>query len=123
MLTHRDPALVRHARRLNIVVPGIAGGATLTVTVLAALTRAHFAVATGPDGKALPLPSGTFAGTTHDVGTLLVAASDQGRSYALAFELASVLLLAALVGAAYIARRGAIPVAPGPTGPAPAEGV
>src|SRR5213078_2645988 len=45
MLTHRDPALVRRARRLNIVVPGIAGGAILAAAVAADMTRAHFAVA------------------------------------------------------------------------------
>src|SRR5580704_598005 len=45
MLTHRDPSLVRRARRLNIVVPGIAGGAVLAAAVAAAMTRAHFAVA------------------------------------------------------------------------------
>jgi len=44
MLTHRDPALVKRARRLNIVVPGIAGGAVLAAAVAAAMTRAHFAV-------------------------------------------------------------------------------
>src|SRR5258706_11562234 len=43
MLTHRDPALVRRARRLNIVVPGIAGGGVLAAAVAAAMTRAHFA--------------------------------------------------------------------------------
>jgi NADH:ubiquinone oxidoreductase subunit 6 (subunit J) len=195
MLTHRDPALVRRARRLNIVVPGIAGGATLAAAAAAALTRSHFAVAAltlaslapglGPteggthvvlsganlasvttvtiggvplldlelkDGQltgttgahaaglvsvslatadagaltvdrafayggrsatapvhgslALPLPSDRFRGTAGDLGVLLVASSDEGRSYLLPFEIASVLLLAALVGAAYIARRG-----------------
>lgn len=116
MLTHRDPALVQRARRLNIVVPGIVGGSALAVTALAALTRTHFAVALGPDGQPAQLPSGTFTGTTHEVGRLLVSATDQGRSYALAFELASVLLLAALVGAAYIARRGAV------ASPAPGAG-
>ena len=104
MLTHRDPALVRKARRLNIVVPGIAGGATLAAAAAAAVTRAHFAVTTGP------LPSEHFTGTTAEIGTLLVAATDQGRSYLLPFEIASVLLLAALVGAAYLARRGGEPM-------------
>lgn len=198
MLTHRDPALVRRARRLNIVVPGIAGGAVLAVAVAAAMTRAHFAVSavsitaitptsapieggtpvriqgqnlalvstvtlggvplrdlafengelrgvTGAHEKAglvsvalvttqvgavvaerafgygttpppatevhaskpLPLPEEDFKGSTGDIGTVLVAASDDGRtSFLLPFEIASVLLLAALVGAAYIARRG-----------------
>ncbi|HZV01914.1 MAG TPA: NADH-quinone oxidoreductase subunit J [Planctomycetota bacterium] len=192
MLTHRDPALVKRARRLNIVVPGIAGGAVLAAAVAAAMTRAHFAVpsltvmsVTPPAGliepgtqvtitgsnlgvvstvtlagkslqnlqvsygeitgtataradrsttiallstvvgtltlppggetpgpgkpiasKALPLPEGQFKGTTQDIGVLLVAESDEGRSYLLPFEIASVLLLAALVGAAYLARRG-----------------
>lgn len=210
MLTHRDPALVRRARRLNIVVPGIAGGATLAAAVAAAVTRGHFAVAavslaaispahdvagktvtlTGsnladvttvtfgekplqnlvlkddgslsgvvPEGqgivpvvletkhagtltaehawaygdevppalhpvsRALPLPEEDFRGSTADIGALLVASNDEPtpkstddpnlkihpaeiRSYLLPFEIASVLLLAALVGAAYIARRG-----------------
>jgi NADH:ubiquinone oxidoreductase subunit 6 (subunit J) len=203
MLTHRDPALVRRARRLNIVVPGIAGGVTLAAAVAAAGTRAHFAVATvslaaispthdvagkavtlsganlaevttvtfngvplanlvtnadgsslsgivpeghglvtvaletkhagtltaehawaygeeahpdfRPVSRVLPLPEEDFRGTTQDIGTLLVASNDEPkkdvhpaeiRSYLLPFEIASVLLLAALVGAAYIARRG-----------------
>lgn len=200
MLTHRDPALVRKARRLNIVVPGIAGGAVLAVAVAAAMTRAHFAVAslaitsivpsvgaleggqaiqingtnlssvttvtiggaplvnmavqdtlitgttphhakaelvsvalvttrfgelradkafaygeTAPPAplhrasKALPIADESFKGTTAELGALLVASSDdpnQPRSFLLPFEIASVLLLAALVGAAYLARRG-----------------
>ncbi|MEZ0229168.1 MAG: NADH-quinone oxidoreductase subunit J [Planctomycetota bacterium] len=203
MLTHRDPALVRKARRLNIVVPGIAGGAVLAIAVAAATTRAHFAVPAmqvvsilpsfgPPEGgqlvqitgtnlgavttvtfgsgkdkghlenlkvednviqgttprhhkaelvtvalvttmygtlvadksyaygntpptapihasKPLPLKSDDFKGTTADLGAVLVASNDDPqnpRSFLLAFEIASVLLLAALVGAAYLARRG-----------------
>jgi NADH-quinone oxidoreductase subunit J len=94
MLTHRDPALVQRVRRLNLVVPGIAGGATLAVVAMLALTRSHFATAPLVDGHPAPLPYVSFTGTTHDLGTLLVRADDQGRSYMLAFEIASVLLLA-----------------------------
>ena len=113
MLTHRDPALVRRMRRLNIVVPGIAGGLTLAVAVLLAMLRSRFAVG---EGAAAAVKYNDYKGTTTDLANLLVRASDGGRSYMLAFELASVLLLAALVGAAYIARRGAVAVPPQSSG-------
>ena len=119
MLTHRDPVLVKRARRLNIVVPGIVGATTLAAAAIAAVTRADFG-ATKPEA----MTGAGLTGTTRDVGTLLVAANEHHVSYLFAFELASVLLLASLVGAAYIARRGDVPrpaLSPA-EGPAPAPG-
>jgi len=64
MLTHRDPAPVRRARRLNIVVPGIAGGAILAAAAAAAGTRAHYAVPTMSVTAVTPSHGATEGGTT-----------------------------------------------------------
>src|SRR5581483_11387110 len=66
MLTHRDTALVRRARRLNIVVPGIAGGAILAAAAAAASVRAHYAV------TAMTLASITPSFGPADGGTTVV---------------------------------------------------
>ena len=77
MLTHRDPALVRRARRLNIVVPGIGGGAILAAAVAAAMTRAHFAVAAVSIAGIAPNTGATEGGTTVTItGANLNAVSD-----------------------------------------------
>ena len=68
---------------------GIAIGALLFAGLLAALRASSFV----PGGR----PAGQ--GTTADIGRLLL-----GR-YIIAFEFASILLLVALVGAAYLVRR------------------
>jgi NADH-quinone oxidoreductase subunit J len=93
MLTNTDPGLLKKVPRLNIVVPGVASSLTIIAAALAGLTRAGF-VTEKQDSQ-------NFQPTVDEIGARLMT------DYLLAFELASVLLLAALVGAAYIARRGA----------------
>ena len=98
MLTNRDPGVLRRVPRLNFIVPGIVSSITLVGAIIAALTPAKFAER--------PVDPRAFASTTREIGIRLTTDA------VLPFELASVLLLAALVGAAYIARRFAEPESP-----------
>ena len=88
MLTHREPILLHRAPTHGLVVPGILGSAVFLVGLLY--------VVFGVDWHA-----GTFAArnTSQELGDLLMT------DFMLPFEISSVLLLVALVGAAVIARR------------------
>jgi len=101
MLTSKDPLLTKRVRRLNNVMPGLAAAAVILVGLIAALQRLHFAEkGSGVDLTAvtqLPRPTGS---TVEVIGERLLT------DFVLPFEMASILLLAALVGAAYVARRG-----------------
>lgn len=68
---------------------GLVIGLLLFLALLAALRASSFAIGGRPVGE----------GTTADLGRLLLG------DYILAFEFASILLLVALVGAAYLVRR------------------
>jgi len=88
MLTSRDPVLTGRAQTHGLVAPGILAGG---IVGLAALW-----VAFHVKWKTIPL---TAKPTSTELGELL------STRWLLPFELVSVLLLAALVGAAAIARR------------------
>ena len=101
MLTASDPAVSARVPRLNLIVPGLGAAAVIAFGLLSALGGVSFVQASsgvGVGSVTLPTPVGT---TVDEIGTRLLT------DYVLPFEIASILLLAALVGAAYIARRGA----------------
>lgn len=99
LLTSKDPAVTRRVPRLNQVVPGLAAAAVLVAGLFSALLKTDFhnAKRQSVEGAALPALPET---TVYDIGHALLT------DYILPFEIASVLLLAALVGATYISRRG-----------------
>ncbi len=70
--------------------------------VLAGLTGLWIIIATGSAFSALELPPSEPLGTPRAVGTLVFS------EYILPFEIASLVLLAAMVGAIYLARSTAI---------------
>ncbi|MBI3843504.1 MAG: NADH-quinone oxidoreductase subunit J [Planctomycetes bacterium] len=88
MLTHRDPALAKRPRLIGLLGSGIAVG----LLVLGALLHVVFNTTWTTNEQ-------SFTTTTSDIGILLLT------QYLLPFEISSILLLVALVGAAYIARR------------------
>lgn len=87
MLTHRDPLLMKKGRK-ELFVPGVISGAIILVLLLQVITGTGWYSA-----DHAPAP------TTFGIGYLLLS------DYVLPFELASIVLLVALVGAANIARR------------------
>lgn len=88
MLTHRDPALLKRPRLLGL----LGWGVLAALLVLGALLHVIFNTAWTTNTE-------TFATTTQGIGVLLLT------DYLLPFEISSILLLVALVGAAYVARR------------------
>jgi NADH-quinone oxidoreductase subunit J len=88
MLTHRDPALMKRPRLIGLLGSGILGG----LIVLGALLHVVFNTTWTTNEQ-------SFTTTTADIGVQLLT------QYLLPFEISSILLLVALVGAAYIARR------------------
>jgi len=78
------------------VVAGIAG-----LLLLGELIVLRFAI---PPGE-LVLPQGTVAGTVAARGAVQAVAQPLFRGYLVAFEVTSVLLLAAIVGAVVLAKR------------------
>lgn len=100
LLTARDPLVTRRMPRLNLIVPGMAAAAVLAAGIGFGLSNLAFVQKDGGQSVAqavLEAPKGT---TVYIIGKRLLT------DFILPFELASILLLAALVGAAYIARRG-----------------
>ncbi len=89
MLTNREPILLRRANPWGLVIPG----ALSAVAFLMALLYVVFAV----DWRTHPMPAPEA--TSAELGDVLM------KDFVLPFEIASVLLLAALVGAAVISRR------------------
>jgi NADH:ubiquinone oxidoreductase subunit 6 (subunit J) len=88
MLTHRDPGQLKKARLWGLLGSGIVAGLLVLGAILHVIFNTDWATNTA-----------TFETTTSGIGVLLLT------QYLLPFEVASVLLLVALVGAAYIARR------------------
>ena len=88
MLTERDPILVRKKSERGSIIPG----AIVTVAVFAAVLRAILGTNWGGEEIEKPVT------TTARIGELFMT------KYILPFEVVSVLILAALVGAVYIAR-------------------
>lgn len=103
LLTAKDPAVAQRVPRLNLVVPGLATAVVIFLGIALPLLKATFVQAYGAKvavtDATLPAPPETTVGF---IGQLLLT------DFILPFEIASVLLLASLVGAAYIARRGAL---------------
>ena len=92
MLTHKDPILLRRTKQHGTWIPAAIAGVLILAGTL------YMALATGWSVKEVaPAP------TTATIGGLLMT------KFILPFEVVSVLLLAALVGAAYIARAKEAP--------------
>jgi NADH-quinone oxidoreductase subunit J len=106
MLTDRAPVLLQRQRERELVAPGILAALFLLAPsvyiaiAIAAPYRAHDGASgmTWPFPPAAELPEPTSS--ARRIGELLMT------DYILPFEVISLLLLAALVGAAYIARMG-----------------
>jgi NADH-quinone oxidoreductase subunit J len=88
MLTHKMDIPLRQVKTVNLVVPGIVTGLISAVTLLLVVFRTDWVTA--------PEPS---ANTVSSIGSRLMS------DYLLPFEVVSVVLLVALVGATYVARR------------------
>ncbi|MFC1708042.1 NADH-quinone oxidoreductase subunit J [Planctomycetota bacterium] len=91
MLTNREPILLHGAPTHQLVLPGVIVGAVSLVGLLY--------VATSYSWQAAPIDSARIGYSAKNLGFLLMT------DYVLPFEIASVLLLVALIGAAMIARR------------------
>lgn len=89
MLTHRTDVPLKEVRGWNLVVPGIVAG------LLSAAALLHVAYRTEWNTEASAVEP-----TTSAIGQKVMS------TYLLPFEIVSILLLVALVGATYIARRG-----------------
>lgn len=89
MLTNRDPILLHKAPTHALVLPGIFGGACFLVALLYVTFNVPWKASAGFTARA----------TSADLGDLLMT------QFLLPFEIVSVLLLVALIGAAAIARR------------------
>jgi NADH-quinone oxidoreductase subunit J len=87
MLTHKDPILVRRTKHWGNIGPA------LVIFVLVLLVLAFVIFRTDWHGT-----EGVVEPTTKDIGELFMT------KYILPFEIVSVLILAALIGAVYIAR-------------------
>ena len=83
--------------RTTSATPAILAGTVLLFGLLLAIGGTDWGAAAGADLKSLPEPAATPA----DVGRAFL----KPEQYLLPFELVSVLLLVALIGAAYLARR------------------
>lgn len=101
LLTSKDPAVVRRLPRLNLIVPGLGAAAVIFAGVYSALKQTQWRAVGGAavSDALIAEPHGT---TVFVIGERLLS------DFVLPFEIASILLLAALVGAAYIARRGGV---------------
>jgi NADH-quinone oxidoreductase subunit J len=101
LLTAKDPAIIRRIPRLNLIVPGLGAAAVIFAGIFVALKKTQFV-----NNAGVPVEDATLAPladtTVYTIGEQLLS------NYILPFEIASILLLASLVGAAYIARRGAL---------------
>lgn len=98
LLTAKAPAVVRRMPRLNLIVPGLGAAAIIFAGIYGSLRQAEFADKSKMAASAELRP---LVGTTiYQIGERLLT------DFVLPFEVASILLLAALVGAAYMARSG-----------------
>ncbi|MCI0340292.1 MAG: NADH-quinone oxidoreductase subunit J [Planctomycetales bacterium] len=96
MLTQRTPVLLGRTRAARAIPAGIATvalGLFLAKKLIGAPGMSRLS-------ESLKVKGATEPGATRELGSLLLT------DYILPFEIASVVLLAALVGAAYVARRG-----------------
>lgn len=93
MLTQRSKSAFGHAPTARAIVAGLAGvGLTAALGIQLAITASGSAVI-------LDKPIIDEAGQTREIGELLMS------GYILPFEMVSMVLLAALIGAAFLARR------------------
>jgi NADH-quinone oxidoreductase subunit J len=90
MLTHKLDVPLKSVKNWSLVLPGTLAGALIA----AALLHMVFRTSWEPKAKSPDLP------TTAGIGERIMS------SYLLPFEVVSVVLLVAMVGATYIARRG-----------------
>ena len=88
MMTNNDPIFVRHAAKSPSKLPGLILGLVLFGGLFTAIMETRWVQV---ESEAEP--------TAQAIGTFLLS------DYILPFEMVSVLLLAVLVGAAYVARR------------------
>lgn len=91
MLTNRDPILLHRAPTHTLVLPGLFAGVVFLLALLYVTFNVNWNTGTFGLGNGKP--------TSADLGDLLMT------DFMLPFEVVSVLLLVALVGAAAIARR------------------
>ena len=98
MLTNREPILLHGAPTHQLVLPGLGASAIAGVGLL-------YVVLNYPWG-ATPIESAALNYSARDLGFLFMT------DYILPFEVASVLLLVALVGAAVMARRRGLTTEP-----------
>jgi len=91
MLTHRMDVPLKEVKGWNLVIPGVIAGLITAAALL------HVAVKT--DWTVLE-QANEVAPTTQTIGERIMS------TYILPFEIVSLLLLVALVGATFIARRG-----------------
>lgn len=103
LLTAKDPAVTRRIPRLNLIVPGLGATAVIFAGVFTAMKQTTFVAKANPEVAVKNADLAALPDTTvYTIGEQLLS------NYILPFEIASILLLAALVGAAYVARRGAV---------------
>lgn len=103
LLTAKDPAITRRIPRLNLIVPGLGAAAVIFAGVFVALKQTTFVSKANPEVAVKNADLAALPDTTvYTIGEQLLS------NYILPFEIASILLLAALIGAAYVARRGAV---------------
>ncbi len=81
------------------------GGRVVTLVVAALLVAQLWVVQRVAPSPELTLPSGALAEATRDEGAVLLISEPLFRDYLLPFELTSILLLAAIVGAVVLAKR------------------
>lgn len=89
MLTHRMDIPLRATRGWDLIVPGLVAGGLIGAALLGVVFRTNWQTDVQPSSP-----------TVADIGGRLMS------DYILPFEVVSVVLLVALVGATYIARRG-----------------
>ena len=89
MLTNREPVLLHRAPTHNLVLPGVFAGAVFLVALLWVTFKVQWNA----------VPSFRAGATSEALGELFMT------DFMLPFEVVSVLLLVALIGAAAIARR------------------
>jgi NADH-quinone oxidoreductase subunit J len=93
MLTQRSKTAFGHAPTARAIGAGLCG------VILAAALGIQLAVTASDSATLLDAPVIKDAGQTREIGELLMS------DYILPFEMVSMVLLAALVGAAFLARR------------------
>lgn len=90
MLTHRMDIPLKDVKGFGLVLPGIIAAGLFAAAIFHLIVHTEFTIG---EGEAVPA-------TAESIGALIMS------EYLLPFEVVSIVLLVALVGATYIARRG-----------------